>query len=301
METTEKIWLNGKIIDWDDAKIHVLTHALHYSSGVFEGVRFYATPKGPAVFRLEEHTKRLFYSAGVLEMELPYSAEGINKAVTDLIRINKIKSGYIRPIAYYSYGRMGLNPSGIPVDVCVAIWPWGKYLGKDAVQVKTSKYIRIHPKSVISDAKICGYYINSILASLEVKRAGYDEALLLDYQGNVAEGPGENIFWIKNGKLFTVPPGSILLGITRDSVKTLARDMGMQVEETQITLDKLKKADEVFFTGTAAEITGVGQIDDTLIGDGHLGKITAGLRDRYLKIVGGQDEKYAHWLSYVNS
>ncbi|MFH1187594.1 MAG: branched-chain amino acid transaminase [bacterium] len=298
METTKKIWLNGNLIDWDDAKTHILTHTLHYGAGVFEGIRFYDTPKGPAVFRLQEHTKRLFYSAGVIDMEVPFSEEKINQATLEVIKVNKINSGYIRPVCYYGYGKMGLNPSGAPVDACIAIWPWGKYLGKDAVDVKTSKYIRIHPKSTIADAKISGHYVNSILASIEVKKAGFDEALLLDYKGNVAEGPGENIFWVKDGKLFTVAKGNILPGITRDSLMTIARDEGIEVEEKSVTLDEIKMADEIFFCGTAAEVTGVAKLDDVVIGDGGMGEMTKKLHDIYMDVVNGGSEKYSEWLSW---
>ncbi len=296
MEATKKIWFNGELIDWGNAQTHLLTHTLHYGAGVFEGLRFYDTPKGPAVFRLDDHTERLFYSAAAIDMKLPFTPEEINKAVVGIVKVNGIKCGYIRPIAYYGYGKMGLNP---PVDVCVAVWPWGKYLGKDAVRVKTSKYIRIHPQSTVADAKICGHYVNSILASLESKKAGFDEALLLDYQGNVAEGPGENIFWVKGGKLFTVQAGNILLGITRDCLINIACDQGIEVEETSISLDGLKKADEVFFTGTAAEVTGIAQIDNTQIGSGELGQMTRQLRDTYMQVVGGRNEKYEGWLTYV--
>jgi branched-chain amino acid aminotransferase len=300
METTKKIWLNGEFIDWKDAKVHVLTHALHYGSGIFEGVRFYDTPKGPAIFRLQDHTKRLFYSAGVMGMKLEFTEDEINNAIKATIRINEVRAGYIRPICYYGYERMGLNPTGVPVDVCIAVWPWGKYLSDGAIKIKTSKYIRIHPKSTVADAKISGHYVNSILASLEIKKAGYDEALLLDYKGNVAEGPGENIFWIKDGKLLTVEKGTILPGITRSSLMTIARDEGIEVEERSVALDELKQADEVFMCGTAAEVTGVGQIDDMQIGNGDLGEITKKLQTIYMDTVCGKVEKYDSWLAYVN-
>jgi branched-chain amino acid aminotransferase len=299
METTEKIWFNGKLIDWDDANTHILTHTLHYGAGVFEGVRFYETEKGPAVFRLQDHTNRLFYSASAIDIEVPFSKEEINQAILETIKVNKIKSGYIRPVFYYGYGKMGLNPKGAPVDACIAVWPWGKYLGKDAVEVKTSKYIRIHPKSTVADAKITGNYVNSILASLEIKKAGFDEALLLDYKGNVAEGPGENVFWVKDSKLFTVAKENILPGITRDSLMKIAKDQGIEVEEKTITLDELKSADEIFFCGTAAEVTGVGKLDDTVIGDGKMGEMTRKLRDIYMDVVSGGNKKYGEWLSWA--
>lgn len=300
MEETEFIWMDGKLVPWKEAKIHVLTHTLHYGAGAFEGIRFYKTEKGPAVFRLKEHIDRLYYSANTLKMKIPFSKEKFIKAVKETIKVNKVSAGYIRPICFFGYGKMGLNPAGAPINCAIAVWPWGKYLGEGAVKVKTSTYLRIHPKSTHSDAKICGNYANSIFASVEVKDAGYDEALLLDYKGNVAEGPGENIFIIKDDKLLTPPLGTILKGITRASIIQLAKDSGIEVEEKTLTLEDIYNADEAFFSGTAAEVTSIKQLDDKVIGDGEIGPITAKLKDIFMDIVHGKNKKYKDWLSYVN-
>ncbi len=299
MDKTDFIWMNGKLVKWDDAKIHVLVHALHYGSGVFEGVRFYNTDKGPAVFRLKEHIARLLKSAKVFEMNVPYSQEQLEKATLETIAKNKINAGYIRPIIFFGYGKMGLNPVGAPVDTVIAVWPWGSYLGEEAVKVKISKYMRIHPKSLVSDAKVTGHYVNSILASLEAKAAGFEECLLLDFTGNIAEGPGENLFVVKKKKLFTPPLGNILPGITRDSIMKIAKDLGYEIEEKVISVKEAKSADECFFTGTAAEVTGIKQIDDVTIGNGEVGPITKQLKSAFLDVVKGKNKKYESWLSYA--
>ena len=300
MDETENIWHNGKLVNWHDAKVHVLTHSLHYGLAVFEGIRFYDTEEGSAIFRLKEHIDRLLRSAEISFMKVPYSQKEIIEAVKETVRANNINEGYIRPIIFYGYGKMGLNPDGAPVDIAIAVWPWGSYLGQDAVKIKTSSYIRIHPKTTHADAKITGHYVNSIFASVEAKRAGYDEALLLDYQGNVSEGAGENIFMIKNHKIYTPPLGNILPGITRMSIIELARDETYQVEERILNLSDMKNADEVFLTGTAAEVTPVKQIDDKSIGTGKTGIITSELREKFLDIVHGRNNKYEKWISYVN-
>ncbi len=299
MKELKKIWIDGKFVDWQEAKIHILTPTMHYGGGVFEGIRAYRTNKGAAVFRLSEHIDRLFYSASVLEMEMPFSKEEIKQAILETIRINNIDECYIRPIIFFGYGEMGLNPSKAPVRTAIAVWPWGAYLGKDVVSAKISKYMRLHPRSIVSDAKICGYYANSILASLEVRKAGFDEALLLDYQGNVAEGPGENIFIVKNNKLFTPSTGAILPGITRSSVMEIAKNNGIEIEEKTITADELKSADEAFFSGTAVEICSIGKIDDTLIGSGKSGKITQKIKEAYTRAAEGSEEKYLKWLTFA--
>ncbi|MBI4439787.1 branched-chain amino acid transaminase [Candidatus Woesearchaeota archaeon] len=299
MDKTDYIWFNGKLVKWEDAKIHVLVHALHYGSAVFEGIRFYKTDKGPAVFRLKEHTARLLKSAKVFNMKIPFTQQQLEEATLETIRKNKIGAGYIRPIAFFGYGKMGLNPEGAPVDVAIAVWPWGSYLGEEAVKVKVSKYMRIHPKSLISDAKVSGHYVNSILASLEAKESGYQECLLLDYTGNIAEGPGENFFMIKKGKLYTPPLGNILPGITRDSIIKIARDLGHDSEEKVISVKDAKSADECFYTGTAAEVTGIKQIDETVIGNGSIGPITRKLKTAFLDVVQGRNKKYGSWLSYA--
>lgn len=299
MDATKFIWMDGKFVDWKDAKIHVLCHTLHYGLGVFEGIRFYETPKGPAVFRLQDHIRRLFNGAKKAFMNVPYTEEEINKAIVETIRKNKIKAGYIRPIFFYGYGKMGLDPHGAELNASIAVWPWGAYLGEEAVRVKTSKFIRIHPESTHTECKICGHYVNSIFASLEAKKNGYHEALLLDYKGNVAEGPGENIFLVRNGKLFTPQVGNILQGITRRSVIELAIDQGIEVEETKLRLEDVYNADESFFTGTAAEVIAIESVDDKKIGKEAPGPITRKLKELFLNIVHGKNEKYEDWLTYV--
>ncbi len=299
MEETNFIWMDGKFVDWKDAKIHVLTHTLHYGLGVFEGIRFYKTDKGAAVFRLKDHTKRLFAGAKTSFMKAPFSEEEINRAILETVKRNNIESGYIRPIFYYGYGKMGLDPHGAPVNASIAVWPWGSYLGEDAVTVMTSSFMRLHPKTTHADAKICGHYVNSIFASCEAKEKGFQEALLLDYAGRIGEGPGENIFCVKGKTVSTPKLGTVLPGITRNSVLTIARDKGYTAAEKDISLEELKSADEVFFTGTAAEVTAVKQIDNSPIGNGGVGKITADLRDTFLDIVHGKNKKYEAWLSYV--
>lgn len=299
METTDYIWLNGEFVRWEDAHVHVLSHALHYGDAVFEGVRFYNTDQGPAIFRLKEHTDRLFYSASALEMEMKFSQAEINQAQIDLINKNNVPDGYIRPLIFYGAGKMGLNPKGAPVDVVIACWPWGKYLGDQKLRVKTSKYIRIHPKSTVADAKISGHYVNSILASLEIHKAGYHEALLLDFNGNIAEGPGENFFMVKNGKIYTTPLGTVLKGITRDAVFKMAKEEGIEVIEKLMTLEEAYQADELFFTGTAAEISAISELDDHKIADGEEGKITKLLKEKFMDIVAGKNEKYFDWLTFT--
>ena len=292
--------MDGQFVKWQEAKIHVLTHSLHYGGAVYEGIRFYNTPEGPAIFRLSEHIKRLFYSASAIELEIPYSQKELTEVAVELLRKNKIDAGYIRPIAFYGYGKMGLNPVGAEVNVSMAAFPFGSYLGHDSIKVKTSKFIRIHPDSTVADAKITGHYVNSIVASQEIKRAGYQEALFLDYKGNVAEGPGENIFLVKNGVLYTPPIGAIIAGITRDSIIAVARDHGLKTVEEHFKPSDVYEADEAFFTGTAAEITPIGSLDGKKIGDGKVGSITDQLKQDYLKAVHGKIPKYKKWLTYIN-
>jgi branched-chain amino acid aminotransferase len=299
LEKTDKIWMDGKFVDWDKAKVHVLTHTLHYGLGVFEGIRFYETDKGPAVFRLKDHVKRLFEGAKASFMKVPYTEDEINNAVLETIRKNKIKSGYIRPLIFYGYGKMGLDPHGAPVSAAIAVWPWGSYLGENAVKVKTSSFIRIHPKSTKADCKICGHYVNSIFASLEAKDKGYQEALLLDHEGYCAEGPGENLFIVKDGKLLTPKLGNILQGITRKSIMEIAGNEGIKVEEVKLKLDDVYNADEAFFTGTAAEVTPIASLDDKKIGKQAPGPVTKKLKEIYLDIVHGKNEKYKDWLKYL--
>ena len=296
---TKKIWVDGKFVDWEKAKIHILTHSLHYGGGVFEGIRAYETEKGPAVFRLKEHLKRLFFSSSVLGMKIPFSRKEIEKAIIDLIKVNKVKQCYIRPLVIFGYGVMGLYPKKAPINVIISLWTWKKYLGKN-LKVKVSKFIRIHPQSTVVEAKICGHYVNSILASIEAKKEGFDEALLLDYKGFVAEGPGENIFLVKNKKILTPKKGSILPGITRDTIITIAKQkLNLKVEEKEITLKELKNADELFFAGTAVEVSPIVQVEKTIIGDGKEGKITKKIRELYQRIVSGKESRYLKWLKFI--
>jgi branched-chain amino acid aminotransferase len=301
MQETEFIWLNGKLVKWNEARIHVLTHALHYGSGAFEGIRCYKTEKGPAVFRLKEHLGRLFASFSIFKIEIPYSKEEIEKAILDTVKVNKLEEGYIRPIIFFGYGAMGLqNLHKAELNTAIVCWPWPAYLGGKAVRVKVSKYIRIHPKSLEADKKITGHYVNSILASLEAKESGYDEALLLDSEGNICEGPGENFFIIKDSIIKTPPlKGQILPGITRDSVIRIAQDFGYSINEQNITLKEALEADEAFFTGTAAEVTPIASIDDKEIGSGKVGEVTKKLQEAYLDAVHGRTPRYENWLSYA--
>lgn len=300
MQKVSKIWMNGKLLPWDKANTHILTHTLHYGGGAFEGIRFYNTKKGPAIFRLKEHIDRLFYSAGVLNMKTPFTKKQIEDAILEVIRINKINEGYIRPIIYFGYGKMGLNPKGAPVNVAIAVWPWGAYLGDKPVKATISKFIRIHPKSTYSEAKLCGHYVNSILASIDAHSRGYGEAILMDYKGNVAEGPGENIFIVKKGSLVTPKKGNILAGITRDSIIKLAKDNKIPVSIESISKSKLFNADEAFFSGTAAEISPIASIDGRKIGTGRPGPITKQLKKEFLKVVTGESDRHQKWLTYVN-
>lgn len=297
---TQWIWMDGQFVRWADAKIHVISHVIHYGSGVFEGTRFYNTPKGPAIFRLNDHTKRLFYSASTLRLPIGFSEMEINEATKETVRKNGVPSGYIRPLAFFGEGKMGLRPEGATPHMIIACWPWGKYLVDRPVRLKISKYIRIHPKSLITDAKVTGHYVNSIIAVQEVAPLGYDEALLLDFEGNIAEGPGENLFLVKNGKLHTPALGTVLAGITRNSIIMIAKDLGIETVERKIKPEELWTADEAFYTGTAAEVSPIGEVDDRKIGNGEEGPITKRLKDAYLDIVSGKNAKYDDWLAYVN-
>ncbi|HOX41860.1 MAG TPA: branched-chain amino acid transaminase, partial [bacterium] len=261
MKKTDLIWLDGGFVKWEEAQINVINHGLHYGSAVFEGIRFYKTEKGPAIFRLQDHIARLIDSFSVFRMECPYSKEEIEKAVVETVRKNRVAEGYIRPIIFFGENAMGLSSlKDAGIRVAIAVWPWGSYLGENPVSVMTSSYIRLHPNSVVSEAKVTGYYINSILATIEAKKAGYEEALLLDVSGHIAEGPGENFFLIEKGSIVTPPIGNILPGITRDSVITIAKDRGYTIKEASLTLSNVSDASEAFFTGTAAEITLIGKV-----------------------------------------
>jgi branched-chain amino acid aminotransferase len=302
IQQVDKIWMDGKLIDWSDARIHLLTHALHYGSGVFEGIRCYNTAEGPAVFRLKEHMQRLFDSAKIYRMKIPYTVDGLCKATGDLIKANNLKECYIRPIVYRGYGEMGLSPLKAPIETAIAVWPWGTYLGeeglKNGIKAKTSSFQRVSPNILPSSAKATGQYINSILAKLEVLDSGCDEAVMLDFRGFVSEGPGENIFLVKDYVLLTPPEhASILAGITRDSVIKIAADLGYTVKETDIVRNMLYNADEAFYTGTAAEITPIREIDSIVLGPP--GPITKKIQEKFFDIVKGRDKKYKGWLYYV--
>ncbi len=300
---TEKIWMDGRFVNWDDAKIHIMTHTLHYGLGAFEGIRCYYTPRGPAIFRLDEHVKRLFNTAHIFLIDIPFTEDEIKKAIIDTIKINKLKECYIRPLVYIGYGAMGLYPKGNPVNVAISAWPWGAYLGEEGlekgIRVKVSSFIRNHVNSNMSRGKVCGYYVNSQIAKKEAISCGYDEALLLDTEGYVSEGSGENIFIVRNGILKTTPLTSILEGITRDSIITIAKDFKIEVREEKFTRDEVYIADEAFFTGTAAEVTPIRELDGRTIGDGKRGRITKKLQSAFFDIVKGKNKKYNSWLTYI--
>ena len=299
----EKIWMDGKMVDWDEAKVHVCTHALHYGSGVFEGIRAYETESGTAVFRLKEHIDRLFNSAKILKMDIPYTKEDIREAIKNTIKANKLKSGYIRPLIYRGFEQLGLNPFTCPVNCTIAVWEWGAYLGEEAlakgIKTKISSYARSYINSTSQRAKICGNYVNSIFAKMEAIEAGVDEAILLDTRGFVTEGSGENIFWIRNGVIYTTPTATVLEGITRDSIIKIAEDMNYQFQEKYICRDELYISDEVFFTGTAAEVTPIRVIVNYQIGEGKRGPITENIQKKFFAIAKGEEEKYLSWLDYI--
>ncbi|HET9544885.1 MAG TPA: branched-chain amino acid transaminase [Gaiellaceae bacterium] len=302
MRETEKIWMNGELVDWADAKIHVGAHGLHYGSGVFEGIRCYETEKGSAVFRLTDHLQRLHNSARLIQMELPFSVEELKAACNEVIGVNGLPECYLRPLAFYGYGELGVRPTGCPVDVVIMSWPWGTYLGDDAlengVRAKISSWQRIGPNVIPHVAKATGVYLNSMLAVLEASKAGYEEAILLTETGYVADGSGENIFIVKNGRIATPDlSSSILPGITRDSVIQIAQDLGYTVEEKNLVRADLYLADEIFMCGTAAEVTPVRAVDDREVGDP--GPITREIQSAYLDTVRGKREQWSHWLEYA--
>ena len=298
------IWMDGTLVPWREANTHVLTHSLHYATGAFEGVRAYKTARGTAIFRLEDHTRRLFNSCKVLGMDIKYDQAAVNAACCAAVRENKLETAYLRPIAYYGSEGMGLHASNLSVHVAVAAWYWGAYLGGDAlekgIRIKTSSFTRHHVNSVLSKAKATGNYINSIMALQEVSKAGYDEALLLDKDGMVAEGSGENFFMVRNGVLYTPDPVCALEGITRDTVMRLAQEEGIKVVEKRITRDEIYIADEAFFTGTAAEVTPIRELDDRAIGEGKPGPVTKRLQKAYLDTVQGERACPDGWLTLVN-
>jgi branched-chain amino acid aminotransferase len=303
IQKTQYIWMDGKFIKWDDAKVHVLTHSLHYGVAPFEGIRAYEIDKSrSAVFRLDKHVDRFFDSAHIMLMEYPYTREEIADAIIQTLQKNKLKAGYIRPIAFVGDGDMGLYVENNPVHIAIAAWPWGAYLGEDGlkngIRVKISSYIRYNVNAAMSKAKISGHYVNSILAKKESKLAGYDETILLDEEGYVAEGSGENVFIVKNGVLKTPPLTSILPGITRDTIIQLAKENRIPVEEIRFTRDELYIADGAFLSGTAAEITPIREVDDRKIGTGKPEPVTQLIQKRFFDIVKGRDKRHKDWLSY---
>ena len=305
MQQTKFIWFDGKMLPSEQAQVHVLTHALHYGSAVFEGIRAYACADGTsAVFRLEDHCKRLINSAKIMRLEVPFSADQLVEACVETLKANKLREGYVRPLSFVGYGEMGVYPGNNPVQTIVAAWSWGAYLGAEAlekgIRVKTSSFARSHVNTSMSKAKAAGNYINSILAKVEAKEDGYDEAVMLDTNGFVSEATGENIFIVRNGVIKTTPWTSILGGLTRDSVMALASDLGYTVEEQQFTRDEFYIADEAFFTGTAAEITPIRELDHRQIGVGHAGPVTKHLQKEFFKIVKGENPKYESWLHRFN-
>jgi branched-chain amino acid aminotransferase len=303
MQETEKIWMNGELVDWADAKVHVGVHGLHYGTGVFEGIRAYETPKGPAVFRLADHMQRLHDSARLLYMEIPYTVDELRDATHEVVRTNGLPACYIRPIAFYGYGQLGVSTAGNPVETAIMSWPWGAYLGEDSltkgITACVSSWKRVGPNTIPHASKATGIYLNSMLATTEARRAGYDEGILLTDDGYVADGPGENIFVVKGGVISTPPLStSILPGITRDSVMQIAQDLGYVVEESSIIRTDLYLADEVFMTGTAAEVTPVRAVDDQELG---VGPVTLEVQQNYLDAVNGRSERFSHWLDVVGS
>lgn len=300
---TKKIWMDGKFVNWADANVHILTHTLHYGTGAFEGVRCYKTKSGSAVFRLREHVDRLFDSCHILKIDPLFSQKEISRAIIDTVKVNKLKECYIRPLVYIGYGAMGLYPKDNPIKVAIAVWPWGAYLGeegiKNGIRAKISSFARQHVNATMTKSKTCGDYVNSTLAKREALACGYEEALLLDTSGFVSEGTGQNIFVVRDGVLITPPLPSILEGITRKSIIEMAEKENIKVREANITRDEIYIADEVFLTGTAAEVTPVREVDGRTIGGGKPGPVTRKLQSLFFKIVKGEVKAYNSWLTYI--
>ena len=299
-----KIWMDGQMVEWRDAKIHVLTHTLHYGCGAFEGVRAYKTPKGTAIFRLQEHTQRLFNSGKILRMAIPFTQEQVSEAQRAVVRANKLESGYLRPLIWIGSQKLGVSPKGNTIHLMVAAWEWGAYLGEEGmkrgIRVKTSSYTRHHVNITMTQAKAVSNYTNSILANMEATDDGYDEALLLDTSGFVSEGAGENIFVIKDGKVYTPDlSAGALNGITRNTVFHICQDLGIEIIQKRITRDEIYIADEAFFTGTAAEVTPIRELDRIQLGAGSRGPVTEKIQSAFFDIVNGRNPKYAHWLTKV--
>ncbi|HEX5949080.1 MAG TPA: branched-chain amino acid transaminase [Actinomycetota bacterium] len=305
IQPVDKIWMDGKLVDWEDATVHVLTHALHYGTGVFEGIRAYETPKGPGVFRLTDHMKRLFRSAQVYMIEIPFSLEEMVEAAKETVRASGLKACYVRPIVYRGYGEMGLNPLNAPVNVAIGVWPWGTYLGDDCLEngarLIISSWRRPDPNVLPTGAKATGQYINSGLAKVEAIKGGYDDALMLSPEGSMAEGSGENLFIIRDTTLVTPPESAgILMGVTRNAVITIAQDLGYEVLERKFVRSDIYTADEAFLTGTAAEVTPIREVDDRPIGSGTRGPVTKEIQQTYFSAVKGGLEQYAHWVELVD-
>ena len=299
-----KIWMDGQLVDWRDAKIHVLTHTLHYGCGAFEGVRAYKTANGTAIFRLQEHTERLYNSAKILRMKIPFSQEQFNEAQKQVVRENQLETCYLRPLVWIGSQKLGVSPKGNTIHAMVAAWAWGAYLGEEGlkrgIRVKTSSYTRHHVNITMTQAKAVSNYTNSILANMEATDDGYDEALLLDASGFVSEGAGENVFVIKNGVIYTPDlSAGALNGITRNTIFAIAKDLGLEIKEKRITRDEVYICDEAFFTGTAAEVTPIRELDRIQIGIGSRGPITEKIQTAFFDIVNGRNPKYAHWLTLV--
>jgi branched-chain amino acid aminotransferase len=304
VEKSEKVWFDGRLVPWDEANVHVTTHTLHYGFGVFEGIRCYECDDGrSAIFRLSDHNDRLFGSARILGMNVPMSREAMDQACLETVRANGLRSCYIRPIVFIGAGELGLRVTTNPVSVAIITWPWGAYLGEEGIRkgirVKTSSFQRFHVNTLMTRAKVVGHYVNSILANQEACGAGYDEALLLDTNGFVAEGSGENIFIVERGVVKTTPLTSILGGVTRNTAMTVLKDSGRTVIEERFTRDAVYLADEAFFTGTAAEVTPIRELDGHPIAAGEPGTVTKGLQDTFFRIVRGQESRYGHWLTYI--
>ena len=302
--TGEKIWLDGDLVDWDEARVHILTHTLHYGLGVFEGIRSYRTADGrSAVFRLEEHVRRLFESAHINLMEIPFSRKAVCDAILETLRANHLDEGYIRPLVFVGDGAMGLNPADNPIRLAVIAYAWGKYLGEEGmergIRAKVSSYQRHHVNAKMTKGKTCGDYVNSILAKREALLDGYDEAIMLDTQGLVAEASGENLFVVRDGEILTPPLANVLDGITRATVMQLAVEQGIPVVERSITRDELYVADEIFLTGTAAEVTPIREVDRRSVGSGTRGPVTKALQEAFFDVVAGRDAKRADWLTYL--
>jgi len=298
-----KIWMDGKLVEWSDAKIHVLTHTLHYGTGVFEGVRAYETSDGPAIFRLEDHTNRLFESAKLIGMQIPYDPKELNDAQSQVVKINNLKNAYIRPMCFYGSEGMGLRADNLKVHTIIAAWDWGSYLGDDkilnGIKVKVTDFPKRSEKSMLHKAKASGNYLYSMLALKDALNSGYDEALILDIDDNVNEGSGENFFTIINNTIHTPKDATVLNGITRQTVMKIARDLNYRVEETNISVDDVKSSDEAFFTGTAAEVTPIIQVDNVKINDGKPGEITKKIQKIYFDLIRGKVDEYSSWLTQV--